>query len=79
MRTMILTLAAALTALAIVGAAGPSEAGNSQRDCWSWYHDAWAKMQNGNHKGYENSMRKYNNCMNQAWEGPVPKKKKHNM
>ncbi len=76
MKYMSLGIIAAFTVLTLF-AVGPSEAGKSQRDCWAWYHQAWAQMQAGNHKGYDNSMKKYNNCMRQAWEGPAPKKKKH--
>jgi hypothetical protein len=68
----IVVIAAVLT----LGASN-SEAG--QKECWNHYNDAWAKMKKGNHSGYEISMRKYNNCMNRNWEGPVPKKKKHSM
>jgi len=81
MKSVTLGLIAAFAAMLMLGVAvPPAEAGKSQKDCWAWYHHAWEQMQHGNHKGYDNSMRKYNHCMQQAWEGPVPKKKKkHNM
>ena len=70
-------LAAALAAMLTVAVANtPSEAGTSQSDCWAWYHHAWAQMKHGNHQGYESSMRSFKHCMNAAWQGPVPKKKK---
>lgn len=77
MTKMTFGFAAILTAILSLSAIAPSQAGGSQSDCWSYYNDAWNKMQKGNHQGYTNQMRKFNACMNQAWEGPVPKKRKH--
>ncbi len=77
MKTMILSLIAALTA-AMLLAVGAS-AGDT-RVCWNYYNKAWENMRHGDHNGYNKWMAKYNHCMNAAWEGPVPKKKKkHNM
>ena len=74
MKTSTLCLIAALATVSTFSVAvTPLEAGTSQ--CWSWYNHAWAQMQAGNHRGYDNAMRKYNRCMNQAWEGPVPEEK----
>jgi hypothetical protein len=76
MKTPTFGIAALAAMLTLAVSAAPSAAGQSQSECWSWYHHAWAQMQAGNHKGYDNGMRKFNKCMNAAWEGPVPKKKK---
>jgi hypothetical protein len=77
MKSMTVGLAALAATMVLGVAVPPAQAGKSQRECWAYYNDAWEKMKNGNHKGYQNQMAKYNACMNHAWEGPVPKKKKH--
>jgi hypothetical protein len=82
MKPIHLSVAAALAAMLILGvAATPSQAGSmggGTNVCWQWYNWAWEQMQAGNHKGYNQGMKQYNHCMNANWEGPKPKKKRHN-